>query len=1243
MDNQSPTARIERTLWTVWSYITGAVNRFFRSEPTDVIRNEANTLQESDVDHDPAPSGQEEEDTSRGQLDEEQLLSRVPVLVLSRPVVGWEPSASDISLESEEDENSEDVEGTREEPLVTTGNDAEYAKEDKEEEEEEEEEEEVGKLATHGQDEMQENDDCDGSVNAWVIGAATLEGMEKQESKMLTQEETEKATTLDDQNKRSVSVTEREINERQENPALTGEDTGMKLHTIATLSLADECHIYVEELRVQEEMSHDEVEESDVILLPATTSDNESGAEEGHLSGDRGAVKSDEGFSSPQNEAEMVRERSGFKSEDEITGAGLEQVMEHREESDEVEEEEVERTVEEDEEDLELHMAEFNYGEQVDAAEDAEEYSEKEQRDDVGTKSHVEMIDGNSHVSTDIPTEERFADQNEVEEERPFSEVGHNDYSTEVTCTATSVTVKPEVETGQETSGEFKNMPPRTSEGLGVVSLEQHSTAGEETQEGVPEYNNEPGPNENTTQRFLEAGDSEEIKVETTRLPEEVGSKDCEGFENSGANYSLLTELMEKGEERTEDIETSLEAFGIKSLTGAETAFVEPLEDEGHLVDDSMKTGFENSEGEFEKHGLLFTDEAEKTTTELQDESEEMNEVQCISKKADAVAVEDEARVVADGSLRLLEAEVQMTEMSFNVDSVDVINLEQNNFKTHSLLEDVTESELLKLPVGGENSVVDDTGIDMEETGCGVEDEAGDDDTCSKNQLETFILEAETMAAELTTESILRTESLETESQLSDEAQEISVEEAATSDESATSDFKPEDVTVEEIPQPVGGHQDVIDEEILDLWLETALSGETDGLKQDEGLVLGEQMDLEMEPSTEELNEVPAVLTETSEEYLLNSKADESKLVSDTEISLTMESGVLDQFLCESDEETSETQLERSTSIGSFQDVYDMLASTSQSAEFSRDQQPHTESQETSEKHQSHQKELESTTEDKTKERNNEESASQQETDPVMKTDSSNADEADVKSSTELSASFESEQTKDEDVEMNISGSPGESEHTDSERSRSGSVDSLVEETALSESGSQDDTSFESEEKPSELLSVDKPQPTLLEDISDSSPEPDEEETRQDLMEVDASLLDFSPQKSRIAVKNPRVRPPKDPRSLLHMPSLDPLPSSRLAAKAPAGVPLGGMGIGIKLPGFGAGFPVLKKTRPVARDENHQETPSQETETKPEEKSDTPKQDEAQHKPRWMPPRHPGFGNPLMSELKTKLKKTTKE
>lgn len=62
-------------------------------------------------------------------------------------------------------------------------------------------------------------------------------------------------------------------------------------------------------------------------------------------------------------------------------------------------------------------------------------------------------------------------------------------------------------------------------------------------------------------------------------------------------------------------------------------------------------------------------------------------------------------------------------------------------------------------------------------------------------------------------------------------------------------------------------------------------------------------------------------------------------------------------------------------------------------------------------------------------------------------------------------------------------------------------------------------------------------------------------------------MLDFTVQKSRIAVKNPRVRRPKDPRLLLHKPSLEPMSSSHLPVKIPESVPLGGLGFEIKLPG----------------------------------------------------------------------------
>ncbi|XP_049614265.1 uncharacterized protein si:ch211-136m16.8 isoform X2 [Syngnathus scovelli] len=127
--------------------------------------------------------------------------------------------------------------------------------------------------------------------------------------------------------------------------------------------------------------------------------------------------------------------------------------------------------------------------------------------------------------------------------------------------------------------------------------------------------------------------------------------------------------------------------------------------------------------------------------------------------------------------------------------------------------------------------------------------------------------------------------------------------------------------------------------------------------------------------------------------------------------------------------------------------------------------------------------------------------------------------------------------------------------------------------------------------------------------------------------EVGSFALNFAPQRSRIAAKNPRTRPPKDRRSLLLRPSVDPEPPEIPKSKIPAGVHvLGGLGFGLKLPGFGSGLPVVQK----------------EVELKPVPETDATKRAEVPHKPKWMPPRQAGFGNPFISELKTKLKKATK-
>ncbi|XP_051770101.1 uncharacterized protein LOC127523438 isoform X2 [Ctenopharyngodon idella] len=157
-----------------------------------------------------------------------------------------------------------------------------------------------------------------------------------------------------------------------------------------------------------------------------------------------------------------------------------------------------------------------------------------------------------------------------------------------------------------------------------------------------------------------------------------------------------------------------------------------------------------------------------------------------------------------------------------------------------------------------------------------------------------------------------------------------------------------------------------------------------------------------------------------------------------------------------------------------------------------------------------------------------------------------------------------------------------------------------------------------------------------------------EEKSDLDLQAFEDSSLDFTIQKSRIAVKNPLVRPPKDPRKLLYKLSVEPLlpkppPCSQ---RVEVSVPNKGV-IGFKLPGLGAGLPVLRKTEfgKKAREEGEEERTLH-----PQQKSvavtqDSVKQEQASAaKPKWTPPKHPGMGGPLMmAELKSKLKKPVKE
>ncbi|XP_015249733.1 PREDICTED: uncharacterized protein LOC107097195 [Cyprinodon variegatus] len=407
-----------------------------------------------------------------------------------------------------------------------------------------------------------------------------------------------------------------------------------------------------------------------------------------------------------------------------------------------------------------------------------------------------------------------------------------------------------------------------------------------------------------------------------------------------------------------------------------------------------------------------------------------------------------------------------------------------------------------------------------------------------------------------------------------------------------------------------GEHQGVIDEEILDLWIETVMSDDTERSKEEDLSGPGLQKDQVNEESGETSFE-----DEREEEMKANSEEPASPSETETSLS-TFEPGLLDQHFSE-----------KTASTGLLEDINNIPNAGSSSEDVAEFSMPIFDSalvQETTEV----------TAFSEIRSYQDSGVSSPGECHPIQEcaTSQEKSDETKEKTGVEISAmcrdtEFEQKTiTEDDLLEATVAEISEEIQPLESWQHRKNSQ-------------------VESERQQFTPLAPEHRSPG---DIIKSFPDSSRTELEENLSKVEGPILDFALQRSRIAVKNPRVRPPTDPRSLINMPSVDPTPSTPVSGKALPGVPLGGLGVGIKLPGLGAGFPVLRKTPRASKNEDNPETKSQEsTETtekkEEEEKSDAAKKDEAPKRPKWMPPGQPGFGNPLMSELKTKLKKTSKE
>ena len=928
-------------------YLTGAVNRFLRPEPTTTEDNDPDSFQEPAGDSEPADS--RDPDSGGAGVDEERPLATASLLSAPRSVVAWELCSTGDEFGPEEEimqyrsrlsggpesKASEEGEGTREEQLGQTGTDdarlVKAAIEDKEVEGGDK------KSHTHGQEETTENEGplniTDDDMSEELRGNGRQAGAEE-----------------DDHGKVDEKGEDDEMQHEHE-PTVEMEDAEITLCRMTDLSSEEERYLYKEEERVQRDAAEEGENRDGESELG---SENKIKYDEGRkqvehqlpvceeLSEKDREVKGDPGSSSLDDELIMTLVESGKVSE----GVGHEHVMgelggEEEEAADHqaIDEDSFTEQVASNEEvvqncEAELQTAEFRDKEKEDVAKDTEVQTISPETDD-GNDDKCNV------ATTDVSVEERFLHEDQTEVESFSSEVKDNkESSMEAACTTALVTVTPKGQTGQEISGEFKTIPPGAGEGHAAVVEELHSPTSQGTQEGVPEYNNEPGPDENTTQRFVEVGNYKES--DATQLPEEVESKEWENLQNSGTGggFSSVREHMEEERDGTEDFKDTkilqLTDAGLPQET--EETIVEPAVEESGQKDETLSSSMRTRIGQLEEESEIHIGATEETDkrTEEQDGTEEL--LVDFETHEDLSGTKDAAGGYSETtgeSLKILKAEEQrMTEMSFYQVSGDA---EQDRIQTLDY-EDMIESGFMKrldepkLPEGS-SAEMQDAGIDVEETGSGVEEQGTEDEMQNKNGMEALNL-----AAELTSENNKNIWFATSELMRPDESLEAS-EASAAEDLLMTTEDKLKDLDVigkeemekleaESEESSISGSQDLIDEELLDLWIETASFKDKDGVEQREGPEPGGQLVKKGEEQSDEAEE--------ENEKLVESMSGESGLVSDTEMSPSAaDTGLLDHSVSGWSSDHSESQLLESTSSGSLQDTLGLFAGALESADVS--------------------------------------------------------------------------------------------------------------------------------------------------------------------------------------------------------------------------------------------------------------------------------------------------------------------
>ncbi|CAG5907153.1 unnamed protein product, partial [Menidia menidia] len=1158
-------------------YISGAVTRFLRSQPVEIISNDPNSSQTSPDDSRP-PDPLAQADTSGGDADPHLSLAIVSQHRSSPTVAFWENCATDANVRpveenkylrrGSESKENEDNQGRREEQDGQVGNDGDAGLP-------------LGaKIDPTGQGGIPESNNHENAESGSLMDDAPQKGLiEESNGECVTESESVSVATLDDHQKVDDTMTEIQVTDddgEKDEEILEAEGSEVKLCTNSGFSPE---RLIKEEAGIQRgntvQITQEEAEDCEAVLELLSEHKN----------------KSEEETKAIENELLVCDKLSDMSKEELImTEQALRDANDHvenlRAQVDIAEATNYPATCEQD-----RYSKAVTEGQQEEniltqliiCSEEAVESTGLHTSEFSDTEEDVVVTDMQTTTEFDVEeisdNENSVADQ--VEEEGLSSEVHNKGDSLEKN---TSVTVNPKGET-EEIGREFKNIPLPLIEGQLPLSQELNPQVCVETQGGVPEHNNELGPHENTTQWFLVAGNCEEIHI--TQLPEEVEDQDQESLKNSntGADHLLGRQSWEERrhgtEERNFSFDLTEENQGGKEHLAQEieepsvaAEIQEPessYSEEVTLLEHSMKTEIKHSDKEFETR-----DESAEEADKVAGDGQDGTEVAEFRKEEDStvtagdgnepsrnVAV-DEGVLITDGTLNFSEAQMErMTETSLCLESVHA---------TSSLPDKITECEQ---SAETEAKLVEDHTVQIQDVGIDSEDyaykEVEDDQMDDRN--EGMPVQTAGEAAKFITGGIelsKHSETQETTNQCPDRAFEITTEIKMSTDDyvanikdspviSAEESGKRRTQSVESYAEDTSSSTrerlDVIDEDILDLWIETAMSDDTREVEQQEGSEPEPEKDTTVDLLKKEAGQV------SQEDTLMESNSGESELVSDGETSsLALESGYMEQSFSEAD-------LLKSTSCGSLDGMHDMVT-MSEPATFSAFSAPNSKSQEapmevTAETVHSHFREKGEISQSKPypdsglsspqashlnqefdhyQFKPNDESEQTKTVITAWK-GTEGADDGRLVKSSPL---FQFRQTKDDDesIEIIISSSSDEIKLIESERSTANSEGKGVNSDAFS-------------------------------------------------LQVGSPVLDFTMQKSRIAVKSPHVRPPTNPRSLLQKPSMDPTPSSHVPAKGPAGVPLGGLGIGIKLPGLGAGFPVLKKTQRLVRGEDSNQTHSQ--------------------------------------------------